>query len=373
MEELNQHYVNDQYERTLYICNFDEKVDKELLQEIFIQAGPLESVTVREKYEKTSIPGRIPEKFRFAFVEFTHVESKEIYTQNGMKEKSFELHHEKGERRERNRSDNFEKNKISRYPNQPTPSNQLVKGISNASWSAPISSRRSNQLSHPLDHFDGRPLFSPYEDLILPLFIASILPPPPPPPLFNETTPQACGSHKTLKNSKQQRSRQWNKFQSSYRGHSDNKNRNSQPQRHSWPRLHQLIFNAKLLLLFPLNLYCLFIIYQSNGRKATRTHTFVSNFDEKVDKELLYEIFIQAGPLESVVILEKYKKKSPGKFPEKFRYAFVEFTHLESVSFACKIMNGIELFGKKLKFYSTNYKEKQKLIESFFALFYFKK
>jgi RNA recognition motif-containing protein len=61
-------------------------------------------------------------------------------------------------------------------------------------------------------------------------------------------------------------------------------------------------------------------------------------------------IYFKAGPIESVTVREKSEKVSlPGKSPEKFRFAFVEFSHVDSVLFACKILDAIELYGKKLK------------------------
>ncbi|KAL7077505.1 hypothetical protein ACQ4LE_003360 [Meloidogyne hapla] len=229
---------NDQYERTLYVCNFDERVDNKLLEEIFIQAGPIESVTVREKLEKVSSAGRSPERFRFAFIEFSHVESvlfackimdaielfgrklkvtprdntkqKEIYTRSGMREKSLELHHERSERREQRerRSDGYEQqNRLFRYPDQPTPINQLG-GMNRMSWSAPV------------EHY-GQPVCF-YEDTFLP-------PPPPPPPMpVNNQFNTPKGILKTSQKSKHQ-------WKSSQKGQQSN-HKNSQPQRYSWPR-----------------------------------------------------------------------------------------------------------------------------------------
>uniref|UniRef100_A0AC34FE29 Uncharacterized protein n=1 Tax=Panagrolaimus sp. ES5 TaxID=591445 RepID=A0AC34FE29_9BILA len=62
-------------ERTLYICNLDESVTKDLLEEIFTQVGPVESVSV------------IAGATRYAFVQFFDEESVpfSIKTMNGLK------------------------------------------------------------------------------------------------------------------------------------------------------------------------------------------------------------------------------------------------------------------------------------------------
>uniref|UniRef100_A0A914KU66 RRM domain-containing protein n=1 Tax=Meloidogyne incognita TaxID=6306 RepID=A0A914KU66_MELIC len=254
--------LNDQYERTLYVCNFDEKVDDKLLEEIFVQAGPIESVTIREKVEKTSSAGKSPERFRFAFVEFSHVESvlfackimdaielygrklkvtprdstkqKEIYTKNGMREKSFELHreqnNERSDRRERNRSDGFEqRNQLFHYPDQPTPINQL--GDMRDYQPGRIGDMKmSSSWSAPVLHYNQPVRF--YEDNFLP-------PPPPPPPmpLFNTPKTTGQGSHKMGQKSKQNNS--LNKSQQSTQKDRQSNNKNSQPQRYSWPRPYQ--------------------------------------------------------------------------------------------------------------------------------------
>ena len=69
-----------------------------------------------------------------------------------MREKSLELHRERNEQRERNRSEGYEQQQqLFRYPNQPTPINVIfikqlyfkfvfkqLGGMSRMSWSAPL-------------------------------------------------------------------------------------------------------------------------------------------------------------------------------------------------------------------------------------------
>jgi RNA recognition motif-containing protein len=63
------------------------------------------------------------------------------------------------------------------------------------------------------------------------------------------------------------------------------------------------------------------------------------NLDEKVTDELLYELFLQAGPLEKVKIVQ-------GPVP---RYAFITFQHRVSVPYTIQLMNGIRLFDRPLR------------------------
>ncbi|KAK6173730.1 hypothetical protein SNE40_017135 [Patella caerulea] len=69
---------------------------------------------------------------------------------------------------------------------------------------------------------------------------------------------------------------------------------------------------------------------------------FVAGFnDDRVTEEILYELFLQAGPLEKVVI-PKDKQGIPRRF------AFVTFQHAVSVQYAKEVMEGIRLFGRTL-------------------------
>ncbi|KAG7470496.1 hypothetical protein MATL_G00114460 [Megalops atlanticus] len=69
---------------------------------------------------------------------------------------------------------------------------------------------------------------------------------------------------------------------------------------------------------------------------------FVGNLDPKVTEELLFELFLQAGPLIKVRI----PKDSDGK-PKHF--GFVNFKHEVSVLYAMNLFNGTRLFGRPLK------------------------
>ena len=61
----------------------------------------------------------------------------------------------------------------------------------------------------------------------------------------------------------------------------------------------------------------------------------VTNFDsEKITKELIKELFVQAGPVVNVVLRPDH--------------CFVEFVHKESVSYAIALMHGVHLFGREV-------------------------
>ncbi|XP_074652494.1 uncharacterized protein LOC141906915 [Tubulanus polymorphus] len=69
---------------------------------------------------------------------------------------------------------------------------------------------------------------------------------------------------------------------------------------------------------------------------------FVGNVPDDTTEELLYELFLQAGPLEKVHIpidRESGKKK---------RFAFVNFKHAASVPYAINILKGVKLFDNPL-------------------------
>ncbi|XP_074088153.1 splicing regulator RBM11 [Macrotis lagotis] len=68
---------------------------------------------------------------------------------------------------------------------------------------------------------------------------------------------------------------------------------------------------------------------------------FVGNLESRVSEEILYELFLQAGPLIRVTIC-KDKEGKPRPF------GFVCFKHQESVSYAIALLNGIRLYGRPI-------------------------
>ncbi|XP_065078798.1 RNA-binding protein 7 [Ochlerotatus camptorhynchus] len=65
------------------------------------------------------------------------------------------------------------------------------------------------------------------------------------------------------------------------------------------------------------------------------------NLAEKVTEELLYELFLQAGPVEMVKIPRDTDKRQRS-------YAFITYTHAVSVNYAIKIYDGTRLFNRQL-------------------------
>uniref|UniRef100_A0A8C7E4L0 Splicing regulator RBM11 n=1 Tax=Naja naja TaxID=35670 RepID=A0A8C7E4L0_NAJNA len=80
---------------------------------------------------------------------------------------------------------------------------------------------------------------------------------------------------------------------------------------------------------------------QNRADEPDRT-LFVGNLDSRVKEEILYELFLQAGPVSKVTIC-KDKDGNPKSF------GFVCFKHTESVPYAMALLNGIRLYGRPIK------------------------
>eukprot|EP00929_Paragymnodinium_shiwhaense_P056050 TRINITY_DN28057_c0_g1_i1.p1 TRINITY_DN28057_c0_g1~~TRINITY_DN28057_c0_g1_i1.p1 ORF type:complete len:252 (-),score=78.62 TRINITY_DN28057_c0_g1_i1:178-933(-) len=80
-------------------------------------------------------------------------------------------------------------------------------------------------------------------------------------------------------------------------------------------------------------------IYERN-QEAT---IYVGNLDPKIDEEIVWELFVQAGPVASVHLpKDKITNVHQG-------YGFVEFKNEDDADYAIKIMNMIRLFGKPIR------------------------
>ncbi|XP_018649206.1 putative nucleotide binding protein 2 (nbp 2) [Schistosoma mansoni] len=62
---------------------------------------------------------------------------------------------------------------------------------------------------------------------------------------------------------------------------------------------------------------------------------YVGNINPRITADILYELFLQAGPLEGVTV--------------KDTFAFVTFEDEESVPYACSLFEGITLYGTELR------------------------
>ncbi|XP_027017046.2 RNA-binding protein 7 [Tachysurus fulvidraco] len=74
--------------------------------------------------------------------------------------------------------------------------------------------------------------------------------------------------------------------------------------------------------------------------EAERT-LFVGNLDSQVTEELLFELFLQAGPLIKV----KIPRDNDGNSKQ---FAFVNFKHEVSVPYSMQLLSGIRLYGRQL-------------------------
>ncbi|CAJ1065870.1 RNA-binding protein 7 [Xyrichtys novacula] len=68
---------------------------------------------------------------------------------------------------------------------------------------------------------------------------------------------------------------------------------------------------------------------------------FIRNLDQRVTEELLFELFLQAGPL----IKTKIPKDSDGK---QKTFGFAVYKHEVSAPYAVQLLNGTNLFGRCL-------------------------
>ena len=71
------------------------------------------------------------------------------------------------------------------------------------------------------------------------------------------------------------------------------------------------------------------------------TSVYVGNLDGRVTDDILWELFLQVGRVKTVKFP---KKKNPMKI-----YAFVEFENPDTVDYAVKVLNSIQLYGKSIK------------------------
>ncbi|XP_053176831.1 RNA-binding protein 7 [Scomber japonicus] len=68
---------------------------------------------------------------------------------------------------------------------------------------------------------------------------------------------------------------------------------------------------------------------------------FIRNLDSRVTEELLFELFLQAGPL----VKTKIPKDADGK---QKTFGFAVYKHEVSVPYAMHLLNGMSLFGRTL-------------------------
>lgn len=92
---------------------------------------------------------------------------------------------------------------------------------------------------------------------------------------------------------------------------------------------------------------------------------YVGNLDSRVDRELLYELFVQAGPVSSIKL-----PKEKNITQEQLQYAFVRFENSEDMAYSCKLFdNKISLFGKTIKVRKSNHRNEAAIFDTGAKLF----
>ncbi|KAJ8276379.1 hypothetical protein COCON_G00081310 [Conger conger] len=69
---------------------------------------------------------------------------------------------------------------------------------------------------------------------------------------------------------------------------------------------------------------------------------FVGNLHSSVKEEILFELFLQAGPLKKVTIARDREGRQRS-------YGFVCYKHQEAVPYAIALLNGIRLYGRPIR------------------------
>uniref|UniRef100_A0A4W5RFY7 RNA binding motif protein 11 n=1 Tax=Hucho hucho TaxID=62062 RepID=A0A4W5RFY7_9TELE len=75
--------------------------------------------------------------------------------------------------------------------------------------------------------------------------------------------------------------------------------------------------------------------------KADKT-VFVANLGSSANEEILFELFLQAGPLKKVTIARDREGRQRS-------YGFVYYKHAEAVPYAIALLNGTWLFGRQIR------------------------
>ena len=75
---------------------------------------------------------------------------------------------------------------------------------------------------------------------------------------------------------------------------------------------------------------------------------FVGNLDDRVTEEVLWELFLQTGPVASVYLPKDRISQ------ERWNYGFVEMQSERDADYAIKILNMVKLYGKPLRVNKAN-------------------
>ncbi|KAL0332518.1 UNVERIFIED_CONTAM: Splicing factor 3B subunit [Sesamum calycinum] len=85
------------------------------------------------------------------------------------------------------------------------------------------------------------------------------------------------------------------------------------------------------------------LLGQHSAERNQDATVYVGNLDAKVSEELLWELFVQAGPVVNVYVpKDRVTNAHQG-------YGFVEFRSEEDADYAIKVLNMIKLYGKAIR------------------------
>ncbi|PKA53979.1 Polyadenylate-binding protein 2 [Apostasia shenzhenica] len=85
------------------------------------------------------------------------------------------------------------------------------------------------------------------------------------------------------------------------------------------------------------------LLGQHSAERNQEATTYVGNLDPQVSEELLWELFVQAGPVVNVYVpKDRVTNLHQG-------YGFIEFRSEEDADYAIKILNMIKLYGKPIR------------------------
>lgn len=86
-----------------------------------------------------------------------------------------------------------------------------------------------------------------------------------------------------------------------------------------------------------------FLTKLDNSLNCVDATIYVGGLDEKVTEPLLWELFVQGGPVVNVHMpKDRITLLHQG-------YGFIEFLSEDDADYACKIMNMIKLYGKPIR------------------------
>ncbi|XP_020688004.1 splicing factor 3B subunit 4 [Dendrobium catenatum] len=85
------------------------------------------------------------------------------------------------------------------------------------------------------------------------------------------------------------------------------------------------------------------LLGQHSAERNQEATTYVGNLDPQITEELLWELFVQAGPVVNVYVpKDRVTNLHQG-------YGFIEFRSEEDADYAIKILNMIKLYGKPIR------------------------